>query len=184
MDPDAKEFLERKFEAKQATQQDAMSYASVDAYIQNQLDMVRSGRRHEAQVDAMLQVQYAKCGYPDAYKPPPAEDDPVGSMINCTFNGDEAITKISQAISGGETKPETKPDPTKTDPVVILPPPPPRKGSNVPKWLLPLAGVALGSGLTFAAASYFGSGDDKDTQNQVIAVPYEPTGATPTERDP
>lgn len=176
MDPDVKELLEKKFEAKQSTQHDAMSYASVAAYVQNQQDMVLSGRRHEAQVDALLKVNYAECGYPDAYKPPEAEDDMGSTLINCTFNGDDSIAQMSQAISNvaESGKQPEKPDPVKQEPSVVVVPPPP-KGSRVPKWLLPIAGAAMGAGLTFAAASYFG-GDDANTQNvyDMVAVPYYP----------
>jgi hypothetical protein len=173
------EALEQRFEHKKVTDHQAMSMASVAAYVQNQSDMIRSGRRHEAQADAILKVKYSECGYPDAYQPPePPEDEDMATMINCTFNGDKTISDITQAMSkvsnneSDETEKPSEPVEPK-EPVVVLPPPP--KGSNVPKWLLSLAGIAIGAGLTFGAAQYFG-GDDKDTQNvyDAVAIPYFP----------
>ena len=186
MDPDSKEFLETVLKAHRAGDREAMSMASVAAYVQNGDRMLHTGRRHDAQVDAQIKAKLAACGLEELYDPPEESTDEMGTMINCTFNGDETIQQLASVLGGSDgtenaerpAGPETpkgsegpKEPPAKTEPAT--PTAKPSRWKRLTDFMLP-----LGAGAAITAGGFTLANMGRDTPKQdaydIRALPWEP----------
>lgn len=93
----------------------------------------------------------------------PESDEMRVTVLGDYNQGDAAIEiKTKQQVNSG----------------VVMPPPPPKKGSNVPKWLLPILGSAMGAALVFGSAYWFANQPSKPTDGNgynAEAIPYFPS---------
>jgi hypothetical protein len=162
------ELFDKLLKAHRASDREAFSLASVAAYVQNQGRKIHVDQRMDAQVDAYLKAKYNECGQPDVYQPPATDDDMAGStLINCTFNSDEAVQQITSAI--GELGKTEGQEPAQPEPA-----PQPEKPKQRPWWgrlLGTLAAVGLGAAITFGAAKYF---QGEPSKFDMTALPYQP----------
>jgi len=120
-------------------------------------EMIHNARRQNAQVDAYLKAKFEACGQPDAYQPPEPGESEVPTLINCSINGDKAVTNILKAISEDGDKIE---------------PDKPTGGNKWLKWLLgTLLAVTLGALLVMISWQLFGDA----SRYEIIAIdPYNP----------
>lgn len=169
-DTSGRELLSQILRSKQSSEREAMSYAAVANFVENGQQILRNGRRHNAQSDAYLKAKFKACGMEDAYQPPEETGDDLATMINCTFNGDKAVSQISKAVTAIGTDDD---EPQPVDPGPVPPPPPAERPNRLLPALGLLAAVALGSGLTFAASQFFGDQGEGKAYD-IVAVPYIP----------
>ena len=177
MDSDAKSIFEKLIQAHRASDREAMSMVAVASAAQNQTDMRRERLRQEAQADALVKAKYAACGREDLYQPPSESEDgqmKAPTLINCTFNGNEAIEELTQMFSdvsvseNNQQQPEPKqPEPTPSKPQSYL--------AKILGRIAPiLAGAVIAGGGVYLANKL--QSPDKTTMGYDFrALPYEPS---------
>ena len=172
-------------ETERLRERESMSMAAVAEFVHGGHRLRHTGKRHDAQVDAMLRVKYEQCGYPDAYQPPEADDDMAGStFINCRIVGDEAINSLSevaQSMVDGDDDEKKKPDEGTGQPVEPSPAQPTngKRDSTLAKAAL-LGASLIGAGGAGALLTQWltPSSSLDPSVYSVQAIPYEPAGPT------